>query len=79
MILKHLSSTLVGKLEHYEVGFLLREGGKAVHVIKKKTNTLIKFICGKGEGKEAVHIYGYEEDKVKAWSLILSHIGSTIC
>ena len=42
MILKHLSSTLVGELEHDEVGFLLREEGKAVHMIEKKTNTLIK-------------------------------------
>lgn len=66
--------TLVGQMKNDEVGFLLREGGKGVSVIEKETNTYIVFGGKKGDRKRAVHVEGSEEDKIKAWSMILKQL-----
>ena len=74
MILNHLNFTLVGQLENNKVGCLLREGGKAMRVIEKNTNTLINFRGKKGDSKRDVVIAGSEEGMSKAWSMILQHL-----
>ena len=75
MIMEQLRECLVGQLENDEVRLLLRDGGQAVCVIEKKTNTLIFCPSKKGDSKRHVFIEGYKGDKVEAWSLMLKHIG----
>ena len=65
---------VVGQLQDDEVGFLLKDGAKALHEIQEKTNTRISFNGKKGDSQRDVHIVGFEENKSKAWSLIVEQL-----